>query len=215
MHYLQMKKILLLAVVGLMASLGLNAQPPMGGGGGFPPMGGGGMPPMGGGGFPGMGNFSTQTDNRTPEEKTDEVATKYGLDDTQRAALLELNRAYAGKLQMEVDTTMMRRDFRSMSEEEREEMMADMESRMGDMMDQYNEIAGNQEAYEDAIKQIMTKKQYRKYRVDNEKEALRRQREMEDQFRAGFGGGGMPPMGGGGFGGGFGGGGFGGPGGMF
>ena len=149
-----MKKILLLALVGLMACFGLNAQPPMGGGG-FPPMGGGGMPPMGGGGFPGMGNMATAADNRTPEEKTEDVATKYGLDDTQRAALLELNKAYAGKLQMEVDTTMMRRDFRSMTEEERE--------------------------------------------------ALKRQREMERQFQAGGFGGGMPPMGGGGFGGGFGG----------
>ena len=55
----------------------------------------------------------------------------------------------------------------------------------------------------------MDKKQYRKYRVDQEKEQLRRQREMEQQFRGGFGGG-MPPMGGPG--GGFGG--FGGPGGF-
>ena len=199
-----MKKILLLAVVGLMACFGLNAQPPMGGGG-FPPMGGGGMPPMGGGGFPGMGNMAPAADNRTPEEKTEDVATKYGLDDTQRAALLELNKAYAGKLQMEVDTTMMRRDFRSMTEEEREAMFEDMESRMGDMMDQYNEIAGNQDAYEDALKQILTKKQYRKYHADQEREALKRQREMERQFQAGGFGGGMPPMGGGGFGGGFGG----------
>ena len=200
-----MKKILVLAVAGLMACFGLNAQPPMGGGGfggGFP---GGGMPPMGGGGgFAGMGSFGAAADNRTPEEKTDEVATKYGLDDTQRQQLLELNLAYSGKLQMQVDTTMMRRDFRSMSEEEREAMFEDMQSRMGDMMDQYQEIAGNQEAYEDAIKQIMTKKQYRKYRTDNEKERLRQQRERERQFQAG-----------GGFGGGFPGGGFGGPGGGF
>ena len=201
---LQMKKILLLAVVGLMACFGLNAQPPMGGGG-FPPMGGG-------GGFAGM-NMASSNDTRTPEEKTEDVATKYGLDDTQRAALLELNRAYAGKLQMEVDTTMMQRDFRSMTEEERQAMFDDMQSRMGEMMDQYNEIAGNQDAYEDALKQIMTKKQYRKYRVDQEKEALKRQREMEQQFRNGGFGGGMPPMGGGGFGGP--GGGFGGPGGRF
>ena len=209
-----MKKFLLIAAVGLLAcAASLNAQPPMGGG--FPPMGGGGMPPMGGGGFPGMGAVGAAGDTRTPEEKTDEVATKYGLDDTQRQALLELNLAYSGKLQMAVDTTMMQRDFRSMTEEEREAMFADMESRMGEMMDQYNEIAGNQEAYEDALKQIMTKKQYRKYRVDQEKEQLKRQREMERQFQAGGFGGGMPPMGGGGFGGGgFGGGGFGGPGGF-
>ena len=191
-----MKRILLIAAVGLMAcAASLNAQPPMGGG--FPPMGGG-RPPMGGGGFPAMGS---PADTRTPEEKTDEIATKYGLDDTQRQALLELNKAYSGKLQKAVDTTMMPRDFRSMTEEEREAMFADMESRMGEMMDQYNEIAGNQEAYEDALKQILTKKQYRQYRVDQEKEQLRRQREMERQFQAGGFGGGMPPMGGGGFGG--------------
>ena len=90
-------------------------------------------------------------------------------------------------------------------EEEREAMFEDMESRMGDMMDQYNEIAVNQDAYEDALKQILTKKQYRKYHADQEREALKRQREMERQFQAGGFGGGMPPMGGGGFGGGFGG----------
>ena len=202
-----MKRFLLLAVVGLLAgALSLNAQPPMGGG--FPPMGGG-MPPMGGGGFPGMGGMGSAADTRTPEEKTDEVATKYGLNDEQRQALLELNLAYAGKLQMAVDTTMMQRDFRSMTEEEREAMFADMESRMSEMMEQSQEIAGDQEAYEEALKQIMDKKQYRKYRVDQEKEQLRRQREMEQQFRGGFGGG-MPPMGGPG--GGFGG--FGGPGGF-
>ena len=192
-----MKKILLFAVIGLMAcTVNLNAQPPMGGGGGFPGgMGGGGGFPGGmGGGMPmmgGMGMGST-ADNRTPEEKTDEVATKYGLDATQRQALLELNQAYSGKLQMEVDTTMMRRDFRSMTEEEREAMMEDMESRMGDMMDQFQEIAGNQEAYEDALKQIMTKKQYRKYRTDKEKDQLRAQRERERQFQAGGGFGGFP-----------------------
>ena len=140
-----MKRFLLIAAIGLMAAAAtLNAQPPMGGGG-FPPMGGGGMPPMGGGGFPAMGGMTSAADNRTPEEKTDEVATKYGLDDAQRQALLELNQAYAGKLQMEVDTTMMQRDFRRMTEEERESMMADMESRMGEMMDRYQEIAGNQD----------------------------------------------------------------------
>ncbi len=190
-----MKKILLIVAVGLMAcAANLNAQPPMGGG----------FPPMGGGGFPGMG---APADTRTPEEKTDEIATKYGLDDAQRQALLELNQAYAGKLQMSVDTTAMRNP-RTMTEEEREAMFAQMQERMGDMINQYQEIAGNQEAYEDALKQIMTKKQYRKYRVDQEKEQLRRQREMERQFQAGGFGGGMPPMGGGGFGGG----GFGGPG---
>ena len=161
-----------------------------------------------------MAGMGSAADTRTPEEKTDEIATKYGLDDAQRQALLELNQAYAGKLQMAVDTTMMQRDFRRMSEEDREAMFEDMESRMSEMMEQSQEIAGNQEAYEDALKEIMTKKQYRKYRVDQEKEQLRRQREMEQQFRNGFGGGGMPPMGGPG--GGFGGpgGGFGGPGGF-
>ena len=183
-----MKKILLTAAVALMAFVSnLNAQPPMGGG----------FPPMGGGGFPGMG---APADSRTPEEKTDELATKYGFDEAQRQALLELNQAYAGKLQMSVDTTAMR-DPRSMTEEEREAMFAQMQERMGDMMNQFQEIAGNQEAYEDALKQIMTKKQYRKYRVDQEREQLRRQREMERQFQAGGFGGGFPPMGPGGFGG--------------
>lgn len=211
----KMKRILLLAAVGLMAfAASVSAQPPMGGGGGFPPMGGGGMPPMGGGGFPGMGaGMSEAVDNRTPEEKTEEIATKYKLTPEQTQALLELNRAYDGKLQMAVDTTAMRQDFRSMSEEERQEYFNSMQERMSEMMEKNEEIAGNQEDYEEALKQILDKKQYRKYRTDKEKDALRRQREMERQFQAGMGGG-FPGGGFGGPGGGFGGGGFGGPGGF-
>ncbi|NLZ19987.1 MAG: DUF4890 domain-containing protein [Bacteroidales bacterium] len=179
-----MRKFLLLAAVCLMAgAASLHAQPPMGGG------------------FPGMGGMAPAADNRTPEERTEEFATKYKLSEEQRQALLELNLAYAGKLQMQVDTTAMR-DPRSMSEEEREAFFSSMQERMSDMMAQAQEISGNQEAYEDALKQLLDKKQYRKYRTDKEKEQLARQREMERQFQAGFGGFGGFGGPGGGFGGG-------------
>ena len=74
-----MKRILLLAVAGLMAgAASLMAQPPQG--------------PEGAGNLPQMPKILT------PEEKTAQQAEKYSLTEEQKAALLELNKEYDSKL---------------------------------------------------------------------------------------------------------------------
>ena len=189
-----MKKIFLLTVAGLMAgALCVSAQPPMGMGQ---------MPPMGQ-----MPEGMEMPKILTPEEKTAEMAQKYNLTDEQQAAVLELNKKYDGKLELRMEQQTEQRDFRKMTDAEREKFMNEMMSRMNEMQEKQAEIEKNQKAYENDLSSILDKKQLRKYRTDQR----RAEAEREQAMQRGFGGGMMPP--GGGFpGGGFPGGGFGGPG---
>lgn len=194
-----MKKFFLLTVAGLMAgALCASAQPPMG-------MGMGQMPPMGQ-----MPEGMEMPKILTPEEKTAEMAQKYDLTDEQQAALLELNKKYDGKLEIRMEQQTEQRDFRKMTDAEREKFMNEMMSRMNEMQEKQAEIEKNQKAYENDLSSILDKKQLRKYRTDQRRAEAERQQAMQ----RGFGGGGMMPPGGGFPGGGFPGGGFGGPGGF-
>lgn len=180
-----MKKIILLAVAGLMAgAVCLSAQEPQ-----IPE----GMPQM--------------PKILTPEEKTAEMAEKYGLTDEQKVSLLELNKKYDGKLEFRMPEQQgERRDFRKMSDEERQAFMNQMMEQMGDMQAKQAEIEKNQKAYEEDLKSVLDKKQLRKYRTDQRRAEAERQQAMQRGFGGGMPGG-MPP--GGGFpGGGFPGGGF-------
>ena len=191
-----MKKLFLLAVAGMMAgALCASAQPPMGMGQ---------MPPMGQ-----MPEGMEMPKILTPEEKTAEMAQKYNLTDEQQAAVLELNKKYDGKLELRMEQT-EQRDFRKMTDAEREQFMNEMMNRMQDMQAKQAEIEKNQKAYENDLSSILDKKQLRKYRTDQRRAEAERQQAMQ----RGFGGGGMMPPGGGFPGGGFPGGGFGGPGGF-
>ncbi len=145
-----------------------------------------------------------------PEEKTAEMVQKYGLNETQQAALLELNKKYDGKLDFRPQQQGEQPDFRRMTDQEREAFFSKMREQMGDMQERQAEIEKNQKAYEEELKNIMDKKQLRKYRTDVRRAEAERQQAMQ----RGFGGmpGGMPPgggfpgggfPGGGGFGGGF------------
>ena len=146
-----------------------------------------------------------------PEEKTAQMAEKYGLSDEQKAAVLALNQKYDGKLEYKMPEQTEMRDFRRMTDEEREAFMSDMQSRMAEMQETQAKLEENQKAYEDELKAILTKKQFRKYRSDILRAEAERQQAMQRGFGGGFPGGGMP---GGGFpGGGMPGGGF--PGGGF
>ena len=184
-----MKKIFLLTVAGLMAgALCASAQPPMGMGQ---------MPPMGA--MPQMGQMPEGMEMPkvlTPEEKTAEMAQKYNLTDEQQVALLELNKKYDGKLEIRMEQT-EQRDFRKMTDAEREQFMSEMMNRMQEMQEKQAEVEKNQKAYENDLASILDKKQMRKYRTDLRRAEAERQAAMQ----RGFGGGMMPP--GGGFGGGF------------
>lgn len=187
-----MNKFFLLAVAGMMAgALCVSAQPPMGMGQ---------MPPMGQ-----MPEGMEMPKILTPEEKTAEMAQKYNLTDEQQVALLELNKKYDGKLELRMEQT-EQRDFRKMTDAEREQFMNEMMNRMQDMQAKQAEIEKNQKAYENDLSSILDKKQLRKYRTDQRRAEAERQQAMQRGFGGMPGGGMMPPGGGfpgGGFGGGF------------
>ena len=207
-----MKKTFLLIVAGLCAgAICLFAQP----GGGFP---GGGFP---GGGFPGGGDFPGGGEFKmpelppllNPEEKTAEMAELLNLSEEQKEALLELNRRYDGKLEYRPEQQQNMQDIRQMSDKEREEFMNKMMSQMQDMEKIMAEIEENNKTYDNALKALLDKKQFRLYQREKRRKETEQRRRMESAF-GGFGGG-FPGGGGfGGPGGGFGGGGFGGPGGF-
>ena len=203
-----MKKILTLTAAALLLmSLNLQAQPPQGGRPGGRP-----------GERPGREEFKMPevlADTVYAETKTAEMAEKYQLTEEQFAQVFALNLEYASKLQF--DPSIMgernqgeRKDPRSMSEAERQEFFNQMQERMMKVQDAWAEIEDNQKAFDLAMKEILTKDQYKLYKKDRRKEDAERQRRMQGPRGGGFGPGGP---GRGGFGGP--GGGFGGPGGGF
>lgn len=166
--------------------------------------------------MPGMDFSSMQMD--LPEETivsyTDGMVADYGLDADQASKVLEINRQYLGKVEYPVvmppaaEEAMKNVangqgaagfDPGSFSAEDREKMM----SMMNDMQERMNDIADNQEAYENALASVLDKKQMKKWRKAKKHYQTDQRIMMEAQFSG---------MGFGGFGGGFGGdfGGFGG-----
>lgn len=198
-----MKKLIYLTVAGLLAgAVTLFAQMP---GGGFP---GGGFP--GEGGFPGGGEFKMPElpPLPTPEEKTAEMAELLKLSEEQKTALLELNRRYDGKLEYRPEQQEFK-DIREMSEAERQEFFEKSMAQAQDREKVMAEIEENNKMYDNALKALLDKKQFRAYQKEKRRKEIEERRRFESMFMGG-------PGGFGGFGGGFGGpgGGFGGPGGF-
>ena len=173
-----MKKFFLLAVAGLVAgAVSLSAQAP--------------QAPEGAGKLPEMPKILN------PEEKTADMAEKYGLTEEQQAAVLELNKQFDGKLEFRPESMGEQRDFRKMTDAERQEFFGKMQDMMADMQARMQQMQKDQKEYDKAIKEILTKDQFKAYRKDQRK----REQEMQRmQQQSGMGGG---PMGGGFPGGGF------------
>ena len=199
-----MKKHLLIAAALLLASISMQAQPPQGG-----------RP----GGRPGRGEGfkmpEVLPDSIYAGNRTAEMTEKYTLTEEQVPQVFALNLEYASKLQF--DPSILgerkegeRKDPRSMSDAERQQFFQQMQERMMKVQDAWAEIEDNQKAFDLAMKEILTKDQYKLYKKDRRKEDNERQRRMQGPRGGGFGPGGP---GRGGFGGP--GGGFGGPGGGF
>ena len=199
-----MKKHLMIAAALLLASLTLQAQPPQGG-----------RP----GGRPGRGEGfkmpEVLPDSIYASNRTSDMTEKYQLTEEQVPQVFALNLEYASKLQF--DPAIMgdrnqgeRKDPRSMSDAERQQFFQQMQERMAKVQDAWAEIEDNQKAFDLAMKEILTKDQYKLYKKDRRKEDAERQRMQGGPRGGGFGPGGP---GRGGFGGP--GGGFGGPGGGF
>lgn len=149
--------------------------------------------------------------------RTQEMVKNYGLSPEQEGPVLELNLKYADKLQFRPmgmgRENGERPDFRSMSPEERMAFFEKMQSQMGDMQDRMAERQKAMKAFEDELKGILTKDQFKAYRKDRRKQEAEMQRRMQNGRggrEGGFGGPGGPRGGFGGRGGGFGGGGAGG-----
>jgi len=194
-----MKKFISMTVAGLLVSMVCAfAQMP---GGGFP-----------GGGFPGGGEFKMPElpPLPTPEEKTAEMAELLNLSEEQKETLLELNRRYDGKLEYRPQQQEFK-DIREMSESERQEFFEKAMAQAQDMEKIMAEIEENNKMYDNALKALLDKKQFRAYQKEKRRKATEERRRMESMFMGGPGFGGP-----GGFGGDFGGpgGGFGGPGGF-
>lgn len=178
--------------------------------------------------MPGMdfSNMQMELSEETIVNYTNGMVADYGLNEDQAAQVLEINKKYLGKVEYpvvlppeaeEAMNNMGNRqggagfDMGSFSQEDRDRMM----SMMNEMQDRMNDIADNQEAYENALASVLDKKQMKKWKKAKKHYQTDQRIKMEAQFggMGGFGGG-MP---GGGFGGGMPGGGFGGgmPGGGF
>lgn len=195
-----MKRLFLMAVIGLMAgTAGMFAQSPQGRPEGGRPE----LPPV-----------------LNPEEKTARMTEKYNLTPEQQAAVLELNKQYDGKLEFRPADMGERKDFRKMTDAEREEFFSKMQEQMGEMQEKMQQMQKDQKEYDKAIKEILDKNQYKEYRKEQRRRELEMQRMQQQQGGFPGGPGGFPGGPGGGFpggpGGGFGGpgGGFGGPGGF-
>ena len=171
--------------------------------------------------MPGMdfSNMQMELSEETIVNYTNGMVADYGLNEDQAAQVLEINKKYLGKVEYpvvlppeaeEAMNNMGNRqggagfDMGSFSQEDRDRMM----SMMNDMQERMNDIADNQEAYENALASVLDKKQMKKWKKAKKHYQTDQRIKMEAQFggMGGFGGG-MP---GGGFGGGMPGGGFGG-----
>lgn len=180
-----MKRILLLAVAGLLAgAASLSAQAP--------------QAPEGAGKLPEMPKILN------PEEKTADMAEKYGLTEEQQAAVLELNKQFDGKLEFRPEPMGEQKDFRSMTEAERQEFFGKMQDMMADMQERMQQMQKAQKEYDKAIKAILTKDQFKAYRKDQRKREQELQRMQQNAMGGapmggGFPGGGFPGGPGGGF----------------
>lgn len=167
-------------------------------------------------------NMQMELPEATIVEYTNGMVSDYALNEEQAAKVLEINKQYLGKVEYpvvlppeaeEAMNNMSNRqgsagfDPGSFSAEDREKMM----SMMNEMQERMNDIADNQEAYENALAGVLDKKQMKKWNKAKKHYQTDQRIKMEAQFggMGGFGGGFGGDFGGfgggmGGFGGGFG-----------
>ena len=172
-----------------------------------------GRPERGGrGGRGGRGDFPEPvSDSVWVVQRTQEMVEKYTLTPEQEAQVRELNAKYAPQLNFRPGGMFggengERPDFRSMSDQERQEFMQKMQAQMGEMQEKMQAMQEARKVYEKELEGFLDKDQLKAYRKDRRPQEA----EMQCRMQGGMGGpgGGMGP-------GGFPGGGMGGPGGGF
>lgn len=152
-------------------------------------------------------------------QRTQEMVEKYNLTAEQEGTVKALNGKYAEKLNFRPGGMFggengERPDFRSMSDQERQEFMQKMQAQMGEMQEKMQQMQEARKEYEKELEGVLDKDQLKAYRKDRRRQEAEMQRRMQGGGPGGPGGmgpGGGFPGGGMGPGGGFpGGGGFGG-----
>ena len=169
------------------------------------------------GGFP-----EPVTDSVWVIQRTQEMVEKYTLTPEQEAQVRELNVKYAPQMNFTPQRMGFggengeRPDFRSMTDEQRQEFMQKMQAQMGEMQEKMQAMQEARKEYEKELESFLDKDQLKAYRKDRRRQEAEMQRRMQGGGRpggmgpggpGGFPGGGMGPGGPGGFpgGGGFGG----------
>ena len=169
------------------------------------------------GGFP-----EPVTDSVWVIQRTQEMVEKYTLTPEQEAQVRELNVKYAPQMNFTPQRMGFggengeRPDFRSMTDEQRQEFMQKMQAQMGEMQEKMQAMQEARKEYEKELEGFLDKDQLKAYRKDRRRQEAEMQRRMQGGGRpggmgpggpGGFPGGGMGPGGPGGFpgGGGFGG----------
>ena len=152
-------------------------------------------------------------------QRTQEMVEKYTLTPEQEEAVRAINLKYADKMNFTpqrmgmTDENGERIDFRSMTDQQRQEFMQKMQSQMGEMQEKMQERQKARKDYEEELEGVLDKNQLKAYRKDRRREEAEMQRRMQGGMGGGrpggmgpggFPGGGMPGggfPGGGGFGG--------------
>ena len=98
------------------------------------------------------------------QERTDRMAEKYGLDEAQKAKLLELNKEYSFRMERPEGRQHERMRQKPALDEKKK---LEFEARM-------KEMQARREAYEEALKGILTEDQYQAYKKDQEHRKGRR-----------------------------------------
>ena len=155
-------------------------------------------------------------------QRTQEMVEKYTLTPEQEESVRQLNLKYADKMNFTPARMGFggengeRPDFRSMTDEQRQEFMQKMQAQMGEMQEKMQAMQEARKEYEKELEGFLDKDQLKAYRKDRRRQEAEMQRRMQGGGRpggmgpggpGGFPGGGMGPGGPGGFpgGGGFGG----------
>ena len=172
------------------------------------------------GGRGGRGDFPEPvSDSVWVIQRTQEMVEKYTLTPEQEAKVRELNGKYAPQLNFRPGNMFggengERPDFRSMTDEQRQEFMQKMQAQMGEMQEKMQAMQEARKEYEKELESFLDKDQLKAYRKDRRRQEAEMQRRMQGGGRpggmgpggpGGFPGGGMGPGGGFPGGGGFGG----------
>ena len=134
-------------------------------------------------------------------QRTQEMVEKYTLNSEQAEAVRALNLKYADKLNFTPARMGFggengeRPDFRSMTDEQRQEFMQKMQEQMGEMQEKMQQMQDARKAYEKELEAVLDKDPLKAYRKDRR----RQEAEMQRRMQGGMGGGRPGGMGPGGF----------------